>query len=40
VVGLREAKKFLSVKKMKLVILAPDLENAKGKGELSGSLAR
>ena len=33
VVGLREVKKFLVVKKVRLVVIAPDLENVEGKGK-------
>ena len=32
-VGLREVKKFLVVRKVRLVIIAPDLENVEGKGK-------
>ena len=35
VVGLREVKKFLVVKKVRLVVIAPDLENVDGKGKES-----
>jgi len=35
VVGLREVKKFLVVKKVRLVVIAPDLENVEGKGGLN-----
>ena len=33
IVGLREVKKFLVVKKVRLVVIAPDLENVEGKGK-------
>ena len=35
VVGLREVKKFLNVKKVKAVLVAPDLEDVPGKSELA-----
>jgi len=38
VVGLREAKKFLTVKKVQLLILAPDLEKIEATGGLNDSL--
>ena len=36
IVGLREVKKFLVVKKVRLVVIAPDLENVEGKGKQTG----
>ena len=35
VIGLREAKKYLSLKKVKMLIIAPDLEKSESKGEFT-----
>ncbi len=39
VVGLREIKKFLQVKKITLLILAPDVETVKLKGGLDDTIS-